>query len=143
MSSNLSGIKLLINSLIVKFIFCGIFKYLICNTYLMSVNNKLIGFENKLIDEMNESYSKLIDQLRTHKFQDNEQFSNFIQKISIISSKINNLNNDINGLYVNLIENNIEINEKESQEIEIEKKHQKIIKKFLPSLLIHSVFDLE
>ena len=109
----------------------------------MSVNNKLIGFENKLIDEMNESYSKLIDQLRTHKFQVNEQFSNFIQKISIISSKINNLNNDINGLYVNLIENNIEINEKESQEIEIEKKHQKIIKKFLPSLLIHSVFDLE
>ena len=109
----------------------------------MSVNNKLIDFENKLIDEMNESYSKLINQLKTHEFQDNEQFSNFIQKISIISSKINNLNNDINSLYVNLIENNIEINEKESKEIEIEKKHQKIIKKFLPALLIHSVFDLE
>ncbi len=109
----------------------------------MTVNNKFIDFENKLIDEMNESYSKLINQLKNHKFEDNEQFSNFIQKISIISSKINNLNNDINALFINLIENNIKINEKQSQEIEIEKKHQKIIKKFLPALLIHSLYDLE
>lgn len=109
----------------------------------MAINNKFIDFENNLVNEMNESYSKLIEQLKIHKFKDNEQLSNFIQKISIISSKINNLNNDISNLYIDLIENNISINKKELDEIEIEKKHQKIIKKFLPALLIHSMFDLE
>jgi len=109
----------------------------------MGINNKFIDFEDKLVDEMNESYLKLINQLKIHKFKDNNQLSNFIQKISIISSKLNNLNNDINKLYINLIENNIKINENESSEIEIEKNHQKIIKKLLPAILIHSMFDLE
>ena len=108
----------------------------------MSNNNKFVQFENKLMDDMNESYNKLMSQIKNQKFQDPEQLSNFIKKVSIISSKINNLNNDINSLYVNLIGNNIEIDEIQAEEIEIEIKYQKIIKKILPSLLIHSMFDL-
>jgi hypothetical protein len=102
----------------------------------MSVNNKLI-------DEMNVSYQKLMNQLTNHKFENNDQVSNFILRMAIITSKINNLNNEINKLYFDLIENNVEINETQNKEIEIEKKHQKIIKKLLPSLLIHSVLDIE
>lgn len=109
----------------------------------MSVNNKIIDNENVLMDEMNKSYQKFINQLINHKFENKDQFSNLIQRMGIINSKINNLNNEINKLYFDLIENKVEINEKQNKEIENEKKYQKIINKLLPALLIHSVFDVE
>tara|TARA_E500000178_G_C16541227_1_gene538887 strand:+ start:16 stop:348 length:333 start_codon:yes stop_codon:yes gene_type:complete len=109
----------------------------------MDINNRFIDQENKLIDEMNNSYQKLMDQLSNHKFKNLDQVSNFIQRMGIVSSKINNLNNEINKLYIDLIENQVEINEIQNKEIKLEKQHQKIIKKMLPALLIHSVLDID
>lgn len=107
------------------------------------MNQEFINYENGLISDLNESYNKLMNQIENHKFKSNSDLNNFIDKVSVISSKINNLNNDINNLYINLLEQKVDIKPNEKNEIAIEKKYQKIIQKMLPAILIHSLYDLE
>jgi hypothetical protein len=107
------------------------------------MKSDFVDFENKLFQDLSKSYKKLIEQIKIHEFNNQEQLNLFIKKISMITCKMNNLNNDINNLYVDILENKIDLNKKEIEEINIEKKYQNTIKKLLPAFLIYSMFDNE
>ena len=98
--------------------------------------------EDNLINQLNLSYNKVFKVLKNkNNFKNQNNNSNCIDKIRMINCKINDLNNDLENIYINILENKMDINEKEGNEIKIEKNYQNTIRKLLPAIILQSLIE--